>query len=299
MPIEANNRHLLVSKKIIENRYRRVGGDGISPSTLDPLSSIEQNHDLNLEEISPHDAGSSRPVVIIGDVGVGKTSFFENLYEKLDQSEKANTYFIHINLGIKANLSDNLKDYVLAEIPRVLRDVYDVDVESADFASAVHYQEMRRFDNSVKGKLKVIDNEAYQRERIHHLDTLVSRPSEHLQASIGHLSRGRGKRVILVVDNADQRSIEVQQEAFLIAQELAATRNLLVFVALRPSTFYASKTTGALSAYQNTIFTISPPPAGRGGFEATGFCASGCRGESGASVLVKHQTSIGQRNSLS
>ncbi len=46
-----------------------------------------------------------------------------------------------------------------------------------------------------------------------------------------------------------------------IAQELAASRNLLVFVALRPSTFYLSKTTGALSAYQNKILTIAPPPA--------------------------------------
>lgn len=53
----------------------------------------------------------------------------------------------------------------------------------------------------------------------------------------------------------------MQQEAFLIAQELAATRSLSVFVALRPSTFYISKTTGALSAYQTKILTISPPPA--------------------------------------
>jgi hypothetical protein len=47
----------------------------------------------------------------------------------------------------------------------------------------------------------------------------------------------------------------------LIAQELAATRNLLVFVALRPSTFYQSKMTGALSGYQPRVLTIAPPPA--------------------------------------
>src|SRR4029077_19945247 len=33
------------------------------------------------------------------------------------------------------------------------------------------------------------------------------------------------------------------------------------FVALRPSTFYQSKMTGALSGYQNKLLTISPPPA--------------------------------------
>ena len=82
-----------------------------------------------------------------------------------------------------------------------------------------------------------------------------------LHAALSHISRGRKQRMILILDNADQRKFEVQQEAFLIAQELAATRNLFVFVALRPSTFYLSKTTGTLAAYQNKILTISPPPA--------------------------------------
>src|SRR3546814_3088965 len=75
------------------------------------------------------------------------------------------------------------------------------------------------------------------------------------------LAHGRKKQIILVLDNADQRDFEVQQQTFLIAQEFAATRNMLVFVSLRPSTFYLSKTTGSLAAYQNKILTISPPPA--------------------------------------
>ena len=63
------------------------------------------------------------------------------------------------------------------------------------------------------------------------------------------------------MDNTDQRSFATQQEAFLIAQELASSRHLLVFIALRPSTFFQSKLTGALSGYQNRVLTISPPPA--------------------------------------
>jgi hypothetical protein len=91
---------------------------------------------------------------------------------------------------------------------------------------------------------------AYTKERIAFLSEKVSRKDSHLHASLGHLAHGRDKQIILVIDNADQRSFDVQQEAFLIAQELAATRNLLVFVALRPSTFYTSKMTGALAGYK-------------------------------------------------
>jgi hypothetical protein len=83
----------------------------------------------------------------------------------------------------------------------------------------------------------------------------------HLQASFEYLARHENKQILLVIDNSDQRSFETQQEAFLIAQELASSRNLLVFVALRPSTFFQSKLTGALSGYQNRLLTILPPPA--------------------------------------
>jgi hypothetical protein len=180
----------------------------------------------------------------------------------LDQSEKANTYFLNINLGIKANLSTDVKSFVLAELPAALRRRYNVDIESEEFVNSIYYEELRRFDRSVKGaSLKAVDPDAYRRERIDFLSSLVARKDSHLHAALAHLSRGRNKQIILIMDNADQRKFEVQQEAFLIAQEFAATRNLLVFVALRPSTFYESKLTGALSGYQHKILTISPPPA--------------------------------------
>lgn len=261
VPIEANNRHLLLSKNIISSRYKRVGEDGIAPSALEAVTAIDSTGDLRMNDPSLAGAAGSRPVVVIGDVGVGKTSFFENLFESLEGSEKANTYFIHINLGIKANLSSDIKSYVLSEIPAVLKGKYEVDIDSAEFANAIYHKDLVAFDGSVKGALKDIDANAYQRERISYLSEKVADRGRHLQASLGHLSRGRNKQIILVLDNADQRTFDVQQETFLIAQELAASRNLLVFVALRPSTFYLSKTTGALSAYQNKILTIAPPPA--------------------------------------
>lgn len=117
------------------------------------------------------------------------------------------------------------------------------------------------FDRRVKGAPKSIDPLGYEKERVAFLAELVARRDTHLHAALGHLSRGRKKQIVLVMDNADQRSFAIQQDAFLIAQELAATRNLLVFVALRPSTFIQSKMTGALSGYQHKILTISPPPA--------------------------------------
>lgn len=261
VPIEANNRHLLLSKKIIESRYKRAGTDGIAPSALDAVAIIDSEGELKIDDPSIIRNTGSRPIVVLGDVGVGKTSFFENLFENLNGAEKSNTYFLHINLGLKANLANGLKDFILSEIPFMLKEKYEVDIFSSDFANAIYHQSLLDFDKSVDGQLREVDLLAYNRARINFLSEKVHRKDTHLQASLGHIAHGRKKQIILVLDNADQRSFDVQQETFLIAQELAASRNLLVFVSLRPSTFFLSKTTGALSAYQNKILTISPPPA--------------------------------------
>jgi GTPase SAR1 family protein len=269
--LEANNRHLLLSKNIIAARYKRADVGGARPTALEPAAAAIEQGDARAIGMA-----GSRPIVVIGDVGVGKTSFFENLYENLSQVEKDGTYFIHINLGLKANLSTDVKSYVLAEIPLVLRKKYSIDLDSDDFANTIYHDEILSFERSVKGKLRDVDKLAYQKAKIDFLSSLLERKDKHLQAALGHLARGRRKQIILVMDNADQRSFAVQQEAFLISQELAATRNIIVFIALRPSTYFLSKTTGALSGYQNKVFTVSPPPADeRGGSTISDGAVSG------------------------
>lgn len=255
VPIEANNRHLLLSKKIIGERYRRVSEDNIAPASL---GTALQGGKLSFQLTA--NAGS-RPIVVIGDVGVGKTSFFENLSLTLTPKENSEWCFVHINLGTKANLTSDLKAYVLETIPQVLRDAYHIDIFSSEFVSGVYKNDLDNFDRSVEGGLKGIDDAAYEKAKIAFLKKKVDRADGHLHAALAYISKTRRRRVILILDNSDQRTFEVQQEAFLIAQELAAARHMFVFVALRPSTFYTSKLTGALSGYQNKILTISPPPA--------------------------------------
>lgn len=261
VPLEANNRNLLLSKRIIEARYRRAGGDGVAPSALEASAKAGREGELVFNDPKIVGNAGSKPIVIIGDVGVGKSSFFENLYEKLDQSEKAQTYFLRIDLGIKANLSKDVKSFVINAIPSTLSKKYNIDIFDTGFVSSIYHQEIEAFDRSIKGGLKEVDEDEYKKERIKFLGDLVDRQDSHLHASLGHLAKGQNKQIVLIMDNADQRSFSVQQEAFLIAQELAATRNMTVFVALRPSTFYLSKASGALSGYQNKLLTISPPPA--------------------------------------
>ena len=261
VPIEANNRHLLLSKRIIASRYDRVSENGVIPAPIEQVAKVDKKGEIKLSDPAFTFAVSARPIVVVGDVGVGKTSFFENLFLNLDASDKGNCYFIHVNLGIKATLTSEIKSFVLDEIPTALRDRYGVDIYDRDFVRSIYHKELNDFDKGLAGALRGVDDIEYEKQRFQFLSERLNRRDSHLHASLGHLVHGRSKQIILVIDNADQRSFAVQQDAFLIAQELAATRNMLVFVALRPSTFYQSKISGALAGYQNKVLTIAPPPA--------------------------------------
>ena len=63
----------------------------------------------------------------------------------------------------------------------------------------------------------------------------------------------------MILDNADQRSLVIQQDVFIVAQEIAANWDATVFISARPQTFFQSKRAGALSAYPHKVFTILPP----------------------------------------
>lgn len=258
---DANSRYLLLSKRIIDARYKRVSDDGVAPLALDEIVALDDEGSFQLKEDAAATFFSSKPLVVVGDVGVGKTTFFENIFKSLDDTEKAETYFVHINLGDKANLANDIKSFVIDAIASVLKNTYNIDIFSSEFVNSIYYSELQGFDRQPSGKLKGVDDNAYLKARVQFLNDLMSRRDNHLHATLGHLNKGRKKRIILVIDNADQRNFQTQQDAFLIAQELAATRNLIVFIALRPSTFYQSKMSGSLSGYQNRLLTISPPPA--------------------------------------
>ena len=51
----------------------------------------------------------------------------------------------------------------------------------------------------------------------------------------------------------------MQQGAFLIAQDIAQNWNAIVFIAVRPQTFFLSKRAETLSAYPHKVLTILPP----------------------------------------
>lgn len=250
------NRYALLSKNILEARYASL----FSESEKQPQTvSVTKRRGSNFDPTIMTEAMSRRPIILIGDVGVGKTSFIKNLYHNSAYKEFKNAIFVYIDLGSKAALDTDINNLILDEIQTQLYEKFNIDIDSSSFIKHVYKSDIDRFEKGLWGGLKHDDPTKYEEKLIDMLIVKQGNKRNHIKSSVEHLSTSRRKQIIISIDNADQRDFEIQQEAFIISQELAKEWKSTVFLSVRPQTFYKSKRSGALSAYPHKIFSILPP----------------------------------------
>lgn len=253
----ALSRDALLSQEIIQARYAALFSPSEEAPRLEPAAGADEELPLSRQIMT--EALARRPIVLLGDVGVGKTSFLEDLMYVRAEREFQTALTIYIDLGSKAALSLDIRKFVLADIERQLQAKYKVDLQEHNFVRGVYDLEIKRFRGSFKAKVYQTNKAKLDERLMSTLEELVNDQPEHLRRSIEHIALARKQQVIIILDNADQRKLEVQQEAFIIAQDFAKNWNALVFIAVRPQTFFQSKRSGALSAYPHKVLTILPP----------------------------------------
>ncbi len=97
------------------------------------------------------EALSKRPIVLIGDVGVGKTSFVKNLIYSSAFKEFNEAIYIYIDLGAKATLATNLQQFILNEIEEQLLCKYNTDTSELKFVRGVYSRDIQRFASGIWG----------------------------------------------------------------------------------------------------------------------------------------------------
>lgn len=253
----ALSRDALVSQQILKARYAALFGSDEDAPRLEAAAKAGTDRALSKQILT--EALAKRPIVLLGDVGVGKTSFLEELMYVRAPQEFARAINIYINFGAKAALETDIQKFVVDEIERQLYSAYGVDIYEHSFVRGVYDLEVKRFRGSFKAAFYKANKNKLDEQMMAHLTDLTDNKAEHLRRSIEHVASARKRQVVIVLDNADQRATEIQQAAFIIAQEFAQGWNALVFIAVRPQTFFQSKRAGALSAYPHKVFTILPP----------------------------------------
>ena len=253
------SQYSLVSKQILSTRYSYLFEGNDKKAVLEQVTT-KKGLSTDLVDLFANNR-SKRPILLIGDVGVGKSTFIDNLLlvEAPTAFEKSITF--KIDLGSKAIISLDLKEAVLKIIKQQLLQLYNIDILEDNFVRNAYYIELENFKKGVfvKRLYEVAPIQAIEKE-IDFLTNLIKDDVEHLKKSLEYICKNQKKQIIVFIDNCDQRNDLDQETAFLIAQELASDWSTIVFVCLRPETFHRTKKKeGALSGYHSKAFTIAPP----------------------------------------
>lgn len=254
----ALSQYALVSKQILESRYSPALQSELGGESLEPVK--DKDGSVTKLKADVVTAGMRRrPIILLGDVGVGKTMFLRHLLKIEAKTALERAIVLYIDFGKEPALAEQLQSFVLRKVESQLLSDYEIDVDERQFVRGVYHGELLRFARGIHSDLKKTDETAYLGKELEFLERKLTERSAHLKSCFEHLWKGHKRQIVVVLDNIDQRPIEFQEQVFLIAQSLAETWPSTVFVSLRPDTFYHSRTKGSLAAYQPRVFTVSPP----------------------------------------
>lgn len=255
----ALSQYSLMSKEILSTRYHYLFNPNDKKAILEQVAN-KKGLSSELVELFAN-SFSKRPILLIGDVGVGKSTFIDQLLVVEAPKIFEHCLTFKIDLGSKAIIAMDIKLAIIKIIKEQLKEIHGNDIENDDFVRHCYYVDLENFKKNVRVKrLYEIDYEKALEKEIEFLTSLVDDSISHLKRSLEFISKNQKKQIIIFIDNCDQRNDQDQETAFLIAQEFATDWPMIAFICLRPETFHRTKKiSGALSGYHTKAFTISPP----------------------------------------
>ncbi len=218
----------LISKQIMDARYTALFADSEAAPSIIPINKTRWKTLLANDVLA--EALSQRPIILVGDVGVGKTAFLKNLMYVDAAPEFERTICIYIDLGSKGALEEDMRRFILNEIGEQLLRKYSINLADNNLVQLLYADELARFDNGIFGALREHNPVLYMQKRVEFLAQKILARYEHIAVAFTHLLSTTKRQIVIVLDNSDQRAPDIQTEALAIARELTKSCGALVFV---------------------------------------------------------------------
>lgn len=252
----ALSQYAAVGRQILKSRYSEVLSEDLQVQ-IAPARTRKGIPDALLSDVAAASL-STRPIILLGYVGVGKTMFVRHLIRVEAREVLANAIVLYADLGKEPALEE-LEPFIAERFIADLARDYRLRIFDRDFALRVYQRELDDFRRGPWGALADSHADEFLVKEVAHLASLMDDRPAHLRRSLAFLAGVRDRRIVVILDNVDQRPAPVQDRIFLIAETLAKSWPGTVFVALRPDTFNRSKRSGTLAAYQPRVFAVAPP----------------------------------------
>lgn len=201
-----------------------------------------------------------RVQLIVGAVGSGKSIFIRRFYKHMMPPDIAeHTYWAFINFNVIPPGVD-LHTLIADRFIRSFQETNNINLEDNEMVERLFGPELRQFERGPAKQLLPENKNQWHHERYLFSKGLVANKEKVIEATARHFAGEKKMGIVIVFDNVDKRSRDLQLELFEAAQWIKDITRALVIVNLRDSTFEAHKDEKPLDAFINAVnFYIRPP----------------------------------------
>ena len=248
-----------LSSLLVDNATPYLENNGVINHTREKLAKKLSKKVANFIDYSD----SKHIVVIYGDRGCGKSTFIKKLlHSDIPKNIQDKLSIIHLDLLEYAPTKDGFKELkeriwnnVLNAIDiKNLRKNYSAIQNILFKEEFIEYKEQISSLYSEKSENFSLRIEAKIEESLKDYRELSIRLARYLR----EVER---KEIILVLDNTDQFSSEIQDYSFQILSEIFSAIKSLSIITIREERFFRSKKIGVLDAYETVQYHITSPKA--------------------------------------
>ncbi len=239
--------------------------NNVIPAINTESISVQIKDDINDDEIKLNQSYPPKPIIIIGSKGAGKTTFINHLFKYRFQNEDIGDHYpIYIDFRKFFQWTSNFEpDRIIDEIIEKIYDGYpDHELYSLKVLKRIYYTEIQRNDDSIWKYAKEHDEPLYNQLLSRFLDESKNKKTKHFELLSKYLIRERRKRLIIIIDNADQYDEPIQKSLFVFAHSLIKTALCGIVISLREGFYFRWHNSPPFDAYESNVYHISAPNYG-------------------------------------
>lgn len=261
------------NKEVIKNKRELYGLFNDNPPHLKEVIKAKNTNSIG-EQIGdelnnfPAETAQSptpKPIIIIGTRGAGKTTFLNFLLRNESRGNKPITMpFLFVNLMKYYSGNDKIDfNIIYRDLLAQFDEKYpEYDINSLNVLERIYIKEI---NNNKKGIWKYCfdNNETeYQNRLSEFLNLKTEDKQEHFKALNLYLTREIHKRILIVFDNADQLSDQIQEQVYLNACALNKQSKFGVIISLREGYYYNWRNRTPFNAFDSNAYHIAAPNYG-------------------------------------
>ncbi len=202
------------------------------------------------------------PIVLIGSKGAGKTTFINHLFKyKFKGDEFEHHYIVYIDFRKYYELGSQFDAEQLASgILESLYEKYDsLMLHSLPVLKRAYLKEIRRNNESIWEWDLANDSASYQNKLSSFLEQSKKDIFKHLSLLSLYLISERRKRLIVIIDNADQFNDLIQKDLFLFSHSLAKSALCGSVISLREGYYRKWQNSPPFDAYDSNVYHVTAP----------------------------------------